>query len=68
VRLILINTPEVFGGVQGWGSEASVYRRARLLGQTVRLEKGLFNEQIVRHGFVTLATSPLPSSTWSGFR
>ncbi len=77
VRLILVDTPEVFGGVQCYGREASGYTRSRLLGQTVQLEKdvsntdrfgrllryvwteeGLFNEQIVRDGFATLATFP----------
>jgi endonuclease YncB( thermonuclease family) len=77
VRLILVDTPEVFGGVQCYGREASEYTRSRLLGQTVQLEKdvsntdrfgrllrhlwteeGLFNEQIVRDGFATLATFP----------
>jgi len=77
VRLILVDTPEVFGGVQCYGREASEYTHARLLGQTVQLEKdvsetdrfgrllryvwteeGLFNEQIVRDGFATLATFP----------
>ncbi len=77
VRLILVDTPEVFGGVQCYGREASGYTRSRLLGQTVQVEKdvsntdrfgrllryiwteeGLFNEQIVRDGFATLATFP----------
>lgn len=39
VRLILVDTPEVFGGVQCYGREASEYTRTRLLGQSVRLEK-----------------------------
>lgn len=77
IRLILVDTPEVFGGVQCYGREASEYTRSRLLGQAVQLEKDasntdrygrylryvwiggqLFNEQLVRDGFATLATYP----------
>ena len=77
IRFILVDTPEVFGGVQCYGREASDYTRSRLLGQTIQLEKDvsntdrygrylryvwiggqLFNEQLVRDGFATLATFP----------
>ncbi len=39
VRLILVDTPEVFGGVQCYGREASAYTEQWLLGKTVTLEK-----------------------------
>jgi len=39
VRLIGIDTPEIHGDVQCFGPEAAAYTTARLLGQTVGLEK-----------------------------
>lgn len=77
VRLILVDSPEVFGGAECLGHEASAYVSAALLGRDVGLEKDvretdsfdrmlryvwvdgiLFNEQLVRDGYATLATYP----------
>lgn len=44
VRLILIDTPEVFGGAECYGQEASDYTKARLsVGESVQLERDLTN-------------------------
>lgn len=77
IRLILIDTPEVFGGAECFGVEASNYTKAALTGKVVGLERDvsntdqygrylryvwiegvLFNEQIVRDGYATMATYP----------
>jgi len=43
VRLILIDTPEVFGGTECLGKEASAYTTAALEGRTVELERDVSN-------------------------
>lgn len=43
VRLILVDTPEVFGGAECFGREASSYTSNALLGVTVRLERDVSN-------------------------
>lgn len=48
VRLIGIDTPEVYGGQQPLGPRASAFAKQRLQGQTIRLELG--REQIDPYG------------------